>query len=94
MGHDVSTGSRRLPLAAAPAAFQLVFGNDIDGHQQTREGRDGNLNGYLYIQYTGVLTKDNYPVASLSTATSSAQTAMWAGKSRAYRRVRSWCVSR
>lgn len=44
--------------------FSYVFGNDIDGHQQTLEVRDGNLNGYLYIQYTGVVTKDNYPVAT------------------------------
>jgi hypothetical protein len=44
--------------------LSFVFGNEIDGHQQTREGRDGNLNGYLYVQYTGVVTKDNYPVAT------------------------------
>jgi hypothetical protein len=44
--------------------FSYVFGNEIDGHQQTREERDGNLNGYLYIQYTGIVTKDNYPVAT------------------------------
>lgn len=44
--------------------LSYVFGNAIDGHQQTREGRDGKLDGYLYIQYTGVVTKDNYPVAT------------------------------
>jgi hypothetical protein len=44
--------------------FSFVFGNEIDGHQQLREGRDDNLNGYLYIQYTGIVTKDNYPVAT------------------------------
>lgn len=44
--------------------FSFVFDNEIDGHQQTRKARDGSLNGFLYIQYTGVITKDNYPVAT------------------------------
>jgi hypothetical protein len=50
--------------------FSFVFGNEIDGHQQTREERDGKLNGYLYIQYTGVVTKDNYPVATHASCSS------------------------
>jgi len=44
--------------------FSFVFQNEIDGHQQTRQERDGSLSGYLYIRYTGVVTKDNYPVAT------------------------------
>ncbi len=44
--------------------FSFVFGNSIDGHQQTRREHDGSLNGYLYIRYTGAVTKDNYPVAT------------------------------
>ena len=44
--------------------FSFVFGNEIDGHQQTRQERDGSLKGYLFIHYTGVVTKDNYPVAT------------------------------
>lgn len=44
--------------------FNFVFGNHIDGHQQTRQAHDGSLNGYLYIWYTGVVTKDGYPVAT------------------------------
>jgi hypothetical protein len=44
--------------------FSFVFHNEIDGHQQTRQEVDGSLNGYLYIRYTGVVTKDNYPVAT------------------------------
>lgn len=44
--------------------FSFVFRNDIDSHQQTRQERDGSLNGYLYIRYTGVVTKDNFPVAT------------------------------
>jgi len=50
--------------------FSFVFGNEIDGHQQTREESDGKLNGYLYIQYTGVVTKDNYPVATHASCSS------------------------
>jgi hypothetical protein len=44
--------------------FTFVFGNEIDGHQQTRQGSDGGLDGYLYVQYTGVVTQDNLPVAT------------------------------
>lgn len=44
--------------------FSFVFGNAIDGHQQTRVGRDGRLDGYLYVQYTGVVTQDGLPVAT------------------------------
>lgn len=44
--------------------FGFLFGNAIDGHQQTRLERNGSLNGYLYVHYTGVVTKDNYPVAT------------------------------
>lgn len=47
---------------AAPYTF--VFGNDIDQHQQTRLRADGSLTGYLYIQLTGVVTQDGYPVAT------------------------------
>jgi hypothetical protein len=44
--------------------FSFKFGNEIDGHQQTRKGSDGSLDGYLYVQYTGVVTKDKLPVAT------------------------------
>lgn len=47
---------------AAPLAF--LFGNDIDTHQQTRKTSDGNLFGFFYISFTGVVTKDNYRVAT------------------------------
>lgn len=61
-----------LPLQAAEKypwrqherPFSFVFGNAIDGHQQTRLERDGSLKGYLYIYYTGIVTKDRYPVAT------------------------------
>ena len=44
--------------------FDFQFGNDIDTHQQTRLDRAGNLSGFFYIRYTGVVTKDRYPVAT------------------------------
>lgn len=46
------------------APFTFIFGNDIDSHQQTRLTHDGRLSGYLYIRYTGVVTKDGYRVAT------------------------------
>ena len=44
--------------------FNFVFGNDIDTHQQTRLTRDGSLFGFFYIGFTGVQTKDRYPIAT------------------------------
>ncbi|WP_372527719.1 hypothetical protein [Piscinibacter sp.] len=46
------------------APFNFVFGNDIDTHQQTRKSRDGSLFGFFYVRFTGVVTKDHYPVAT------------------------------
>lgn len=47
---------------AAPFSFQ--FGNEIDGHQQTRQTRDGSLFGFFYVRFTGVVTRDRYGVAA------------------------------
>ena len=47
---------------AAPLDFR--FGNEIDTHQQTYRGRNGNLWGFLYVANTGVVTSDGYPVAT------------------------------
>ncbi len=44
--------------------FNFVFGNEIDGHQQTRQTRHGDLKGTLYVRYTGVVTSDHVPVAT------------------------------
>jgi hypothetical protein len=44
--------------------FSFVFGNEIDTHQQTRLTRDGSLFGFFYIRFTGLRTKDHYPVAT------------------------------
>ena len=46
------------------APFAFVFGNEIDTHQQTRQTRDGGLFGFFYVRFTGMLTKDHYPVAT------------------------------
>jgi hypothetical protein len=40
------------------------FGNDIDGHQESRLQPNGNLFGFLYIHFTGVTTLDGHRVAS------------------------------
>jgi hypothetical protein len=47
---------------AAPFSFQ--FGNEIDMHQQTRLTPDGGLFGFLYIAFTGTVTKDGERVAT------------------------------
>jgi hypothetical protein len=44
--------------------FNFFFGNEIDTHQQTRVTRDGSLFGFFYIAFTGIQTKDHYPVAT------------------------------
>jgi len=46
------------------APFPFLFGNDIDTHQQTQLKKDGSLSGYFYIHFTGIVTKDGYPVAT------------------------------
>jgi len=44
------------------APFSFLFGNHIDAHQQSRV-KDGNLQGFFYIQLTGGHTTDGIPVA-------------------------------
>jgi len=46
---------------APPLTF--LFGNEIDTHQQTFQARDGSLQGFLYITFTGEVTPEGYPVA-------------------------------
>lgn len=46
------------------APFTFLFGNEFDTHQQTRLTSDGVLSGFLYITYTGVVTRDGYRVAT------------------------------
>ncbi len=47
-----------------PAPYSFLFGNEIDTHQQTRRIQGGDLFGYFYISFTGVVTKDGYRVAT------------------------------
>ena len=44
--------------------YTFLFGNDIDTHQQTKLDAGGSLDGFFYIHFTGVVTKDGYPVAT------------------------------
>ncbi len=46
------------------APFAFLFGNELDTHQQTQQGNDGNLSGFLYVEYTGTVTSDGLPVAT------------------------------
>jgi hypothetical protein len=46
---------------AAPLSF--LFGNEIDGHQQSQLRRNGDLAGFLYVRFSGVVTADGYRVA-------------------------------
>ncbi|HET7540586.1 MAG TPA: hypothetical protein VFK05_11965 [Polyangiaceae bacterium] len=47
---------------ASPLNFK--FGNEIDAHQQSHAAPDGNLLGFLYIQFTNTVTSDGYRVAT------------------------------
>lgn len=45
------------------APYDFLFGNHIDTHQQAKLMPDGELNGALYIEFTGEHTADGYPIA-------------------------------
>jgi hypothetical protein len=60
---------------ATPYGF--LFGNDIDSHQQTRQLADGSLSGFFYVSFTGVVTKDGYPVATHVDCNSAPCTVGW-----------------
>lgn len=64
LGTGSATATDLYPWANHAAPFTFLFGNDIDIHQQTRLTRDGSLFGFFYIQFTGVVTKDRYRVAT------------------------------
>jgi hypothetical protein len=49
---------------APPFTFLFNEGMHIDTHQQTRLDRNGNLIGFLYIEFTGAVSKDGFRVAS------------------------------
>ncbi|HEV8549918.1 MAG TPA: hypothetical protein VGQ57_12835 [Polyangiaceae bacterium] len=60
---------------ASPLGFR--FGNDIDMHQQSRVSASGNVAGFLYVQFTGVVTSDGYRVATHGDCQSSRCTVGW-----------------
>ena len=53
-----------IPWADHARPFGFRFGNDIDTHQQTRKGRNGDLFGFFYIVFSGDTTADGFPVAT------------------------------
>ena len=59
-----ATATDLYPWRNHAAPFGFVFGNEIDTHQQTRKTRDLSLFGFFYIQFTDVVTKDRYRVAT------------------------------
>jgi len=63
-GGGVAAATDLYPWRNHAAPFNFLFGNEIDTHQQTRQTKDGNLFGFFYIQFTGVVTKDRYLVAT------------------------------
>lgn len=44
--------------------FTFRFGNEFDTHQQSKQTSGGGIAGFLYIRFTGTVTKDRYRVAS------------------------------
>lgn len=63
-GIGVATAADLYPWRNHAAPFNFLFQNEIDGHQQTRQARDRNLFGFFYVEFTGVITKDHYRVAT------------------------------
>jgi hypothetical protein len=43
--------------------WPFLFANHLDSHQQSKLNKDGELEGYLYIWYSGETTDDGYRVA-------------------------------
>lgn len=63
-GSGVAAATDLYPWRNHAAPFNFLFGNEIDTHQQTRQTQDRNLFGFFYIQFTGVITRDLYRVAT------------------------------
>lgn len=63
-GAGVAAATDLYPWRNNAAPFNFLFGNHIDTHQQTRQTNDRSLFGFFYIQFTGVVTKDLYRVAT------------------------------
>ena len=73
-----SAAAAGLPWNDHARPFGFLFGNEIDGHQQTQLRRNGELSGFLYVHFTGVVTQDGYRVAThVDCSTVSDCTAGW-----------------
>lgn len=59
-----SAGAAGYPWKNHAGPYGFLFGNDIDTHQQTRLTKHGELFGFFYIKFTGIITNDGYPVAT------------------------------
>ncbi len=64
LGAGSATATDLYPWNNHAAPFTFLFGNEIDLHQQTRLTKSGDLFGFFYIEFTGVVTKDRYRVAT------------------------------
>ena len=64
LGCGVAAATDLYPWRNHAAPFNFLFGNEIDTHQQTRQTQDQNLFGFFYIQFTSVITRDRYRVAT------------------------------
>jgi hypothetical protein len=64
LGAGSATATDLYPWNNHAAPYTFLFGNEIDTHQQTRRITSGDLFGYFYISFTGVVTTDRYRVAT------------------------------
>jgi hypothetical protein len=44
--------------------LSFIFGNEIDGHQQSRRSAQGELTGFLYVRFNGVRSSEGYRIAT------------------------------
>ncbi len=58
-----SSMAQGIPWRNHAYPYNFLFGNHIDTHQQTGLLKDGTLQGYFYITFTGEFTPDGLPVA-------------------------------
>ena len=78
LGATPATATDLYPWNNHAEPFIFLFGNEIDLHQQSRlTNRGGDLFGYFYIGFTGVVTKDGYDVASHADCNANPCTVGW-----------------
>ena len=77
LGAGAATATDLYPWNNHAAPYTFLFGNEIDAHQQTRLTQGGDLFGYFYIGFTGVVTSDRYRVATHADCPTAACTVGW-----------------